>query len=320
MKHFKRGAGEFIGFTVTSIMLLSLLLLFITFANLMNSLTAIQSCSSSVARRLVVLNSITIARKQGKVQAKEMLASFKNIKNVKVKVKYLPGCDKWEKGSFIRVTVSGKVKTYDPFTTKRYSYSTVAMIEKNSAEQLNSDLDLNNVDMGISEMDEWLGCLEGVATELTTNHFMYDEDAKKHSLEKAKNSTKTCNDSLYISWALQDFGLLPRNTILQLTDTISGNGAATLDSSKVELKAVNNIPQSLNLEKGDICVFKKNDKYHAAVYKDTNSDGSIIWYSGWKDSTVDDNYDENKIRARKRPSYDEQPVKLIIHLIPQKVS
>lgn len=59
-----------------------------------------------------------------------------NIQDLKVKVNYATDEDDWENGVYIKVTVSGKIKTMEPYwTSKKYGKSCIVAIEGGETEQ-----------------------------------------------------------------------------------------------------------------------------------------------------------------------------------------
>lgn len=311
------------GFTVTSVFLTSLFILFISVTVLQNTVTAIESSVSIIGRSLVTLDSLDAAKEQAKAQAKYMLGGYKNCKSIRTKVDFLPGYNKWEKGSFIRLTVSAKVKTYDPLTTRRHKYSTVVMVEKNSKEQLGEEsIDDLNQSMGSSETARFIECLESVAKIMCDEHFRYAEDvayAKRFS--KAIENKPFSNSQSFISWAMQDFGYLEQGEMITIDSDIHGSGADKIKGNSDQYQIIhpkNLIPSNADLQVGDICGFKLQvgSDYipFAAVVKDISASGKIFWIAAGTNACSGDTYTESKFIAKRLTKLETTPVLTIIRL------
>lgn len=314
-KNFKRGAGEFIGFTITSIFLITLLILFVSFSTLENGLTALENCTDIVARDVVVVKDLSAARKQAQAQASEMLKAYKNCSNVKTKVTYAPGCDTWEKGAFIRVSVSAKVKTYDPFTTSKHTYSTLVMVEKNSEKQIEEAIG-TNMDIGFSGNDQFFGSLESIKDEMLKHHFKYSNSVKG-SFAEAIKSRHTSNCASFVSWAMQDYGILPKGRMVWLGDRVHGSGSSYIKSHKDLYKILypNKVPAAANLQPGDICGFMLGSVPHTAVFVKYKENGDSVWYSGGNDSCTHGNYVESKFKQRHFRYMEKHQVKVVIRIL-----
>lgn len=129
---WKTGAGELIGYTVSMVFLCYLLIIIIGFMILNTNYSALENVSSVIARDVVVCTSLEDARMLAQSEAERYLQQYDSISEVKAEVDYTAGSDNdWLKGNFVTVTISGYIRTCEPFTSgKRYSVATV-MIENN---------------------------------------------------------------------------------------------------------------------------------------------------------------------------------------------
>lgn len=129
---WKKGAGELIGYTVSMVFLCYLLIIIIGFMILNTNYSALENVSSVIARDAVVCTSLEEARTLAQREAETYLEPYDSITHVKAEVEYAAGSNnEWLKGNFITVTISGYIRTCEPFTSgNRYSATTV-MIENN---------------------------------------------------------------------------------------------------------------------------------------------------------------------------------------------
>lgn len=134
MQKWKKGNGEYIGFTVIASVIF---FVFIMLAALIQFSVAVHSLNqslSAIGRAAAMCDSMENAKKAANNVAKDSLY-VSSIEKPKVTIGYAMG-DKWETGNYIKVTVSAKINTLDPWwTSKKYGRSCIIGIEGGASEK-----------------------------------------------------------------------------------------------------------------------------------------------------------------------------------------
>ncbi len=125
---WKSGNGEMIGFAVASICICAILVIMVAFLQLSVGLNAITKALNVVGRSVAVCTSVDDARTQAQRVA-ESSVTYTGIEDISTSVDFVNSGDEWEGGKFVNVTVSAKVNTLTPFTTKRYQKKVLICIE-----------------------------------------------------------------------------------------------------------------------------------------------------------------------------------------------
>ena len=91
-------------------------------------------------------------------------------------------------------------------------------------------------------------------------------------------SLKKCriNCACYVSYGLQDIGVLSKGKTLWLDTKIHGKGATQI-KKKAKVAYPKKVPAKAGLKKGDICGFHKAP--HTMVYAGKDKAGHLLWYS-----------------------------------------
>ena len=131
---WKKGSGEFIGFTISCVFLSLFLALIIGVTILNNTGEVMENAVSEIGREIVVCESLEEARSQAQSMAEQVLGPYDSIRaeTIEADVDYAPGSDtEWKKGNFIKVFLSAELVSSSPATSGVKEVSAMLMIEKN---------------------------------------------------------------------------------------------------------------------------------------------------------------------------------------------
>ena len=117
-----------IGLAMAAIIISSIFTILVALLQLSVGLNSIQKALNVTGRATAVCTSMEDAKKQAQRVA-ESSVTYVNVEDVKAEIKYVQARSQWEAGTFVRVTVSGKVKTMAPFITGQRSKSVLICIE-----------------------------------------------------------------------------------------------------------------------------------------------------------------------------------------------
>lgn len=120
-----------------------------------------------------------------------------------------------------------------------------------------------------------MATLKLVAKKLIKGGVKYDANHAAKSLSAALKSKKT-NCATFVSYALQEIGVLPKGKYIWLDKKIHGNGKAAI-KKKASISYPKVKPSKAGLKPGDICGFA--NKPHTMVYAGKGKDGHPLWYS-----------------------------------------
>lgn len=127
----KKGAGEMIGFMICSAFLLPLIFIMMGSISLYSSLRMVDIASQAAARKAIVCEDMSSAERAAASRASEILGPLPQIGAVNTRVEYAPGSKrKWEKGSFVYVTVTANVHSSVPSLSGNKRGITMSMVER----------------------------------------------------------------------------------------------------------------------------------------------------------------------------------------------
>lgn len=135
--NWRRGGGEFVGYSISMVFLSYLFILIISFMILNSAMGTIENASALISRDIVSCSSLEDAQERAQKDAEAYLKQCGNIKSdsIKAEVGYAAGSDTdWQKGNFLEVTISGYVKTCEPFTSGVKISTATIMIENSGGE------------------------------------------------------------------------------------------------------------------------------------------------------------------------------------------
>lgn len=146
--------------------------------------------------------------------------------------------------------------------------------------------------------------LDRVAENLEKDHFTYSQCGGKSTYRKSKAKRRVTNCALYVSWSLQDVGVLKKGQVfwIEKGGKIHGKPAVIAKNKKVKVLHPRKKAKKAGLQKGDICGWASHT--HTAVYAGKDSKGNLLWYSAGRDGGVKKNgkwyFKASKTKAKVR--------------------
>lgn len=134
IKKFKKGTGTFLEFSITSVMLLWMFLMFVGIFIKRYTIENFDLYTDRISREIVVCDSLEDAESKARSKAYEYFQelSYVDIQNLNISVDYQIGSDQsWHKGSFVTLTISAPIKSAILIDSTRYEASVMVMIEHN---------------------------------------------------------------------------------------------------------------------------------------------------------------------------------------------
>lgn len=129
MQKFKKGTGEYVGFTCIAILITILFMFLAALLQFSASVHILNQSLTTVARAAAVCKSKKDADSMVNDVAKHSAYS-PNISKVTADVSYVTKNKKWVTGNFVKVTIRGKINTIEPYwTSKTYTKSYIVAIE-----------------------------------------------------------------------------------------------------------------------------------------------------------------------------------------------
>lgn len=130
----RKGTGTFVEYTITSVFLMWLLLMIVGIFMKRYTIENFDLYTDRIAREIVVCDSLSAAETLARDKADEYFddLSLVDANQLIVSLDYTIGSDTdWHKGSFITLTIHGKVKSAMLITDTDYEASVMVMIEHN---------------------------------------------------------------------------------------------------------------------------------------------------------------------------------------------
>lgn len=159
--------------------------------------------------------------------------------------------------------------------------------------------------------DKFIDTLDEYGREIEKSFKYSNTNSKTTWAEAKKNHIVNC--ARYVSWALQNVGILPSGKCIYCTTSLLGTGAATIKaSSKVTLlkpgKTTISMAKAGQLKRGDIVMYT-NGK-HTMVVRDVNKTTGVVHFytAGSSDVSV------KNVRNRRRSEYDLRKVAYLIRI------
>ena len=137
-----------------------------------------------------------------------------------------------------------------------------------------------------TKADKLLVSLKKIATELKKHPIKWAKSPGTNTLASTLKKNKI-NCACYISYGLQDIGILPKKVTFWLNSSVHGKGASYL-KKKGKVTHPKVVPSKAKLKKGDICGFSSGP--HTMVYAGKDSNGHMLWYSAGGSDTKPKNY------------------------------
>lgn len=138
--------------------------------------------------------------------------------------------------------------------------------------------------------EDWKHSLDRVAENLDKDGFHYSVNGGKGTYRRSKETRRVTNCALYVSWALQDAGIIKKGQVFWIDKggAIRGKRKTCITkNSKLKVLHPHKKAKHAGLKKGDICGWDSH--IHTAVYAGRDSKGRTLWYSAGRDGGVKKN-------------------------------
>lgn len=134
--------------------------------------------------------------------------------------------------------------------------------------------------------ERWTASLVRTARTMEKYDFRYSYSAPGGSLAASLKGDRVSNCSKYVSWALQDYGMLRKGQTFWITKSgaIRGSTEAVKGNSRLKVLHPSRPAAKAGMKPGDICGW--SGMMHTAVYAGKNSKGQMLWYSAGRDGAV----------------------------------
>ena len=138
--------------------------------------------------------------------------------------------------------------------------------------------------------EDWKHSLDRVAENLEKDGFHYSVNGGKGSYRKSKEKRRVTNCAIYVSWALQDAGIIKKGQVFWIDKggAIRGKRKTCITkNNKLKILHPHKKAKHTGLKKGDICGWDSH--IHTAVYAGRDAKGRTLWYSAGRDGGVKKN-------------------------------
>ncbi|MDO4975926.1 MAG: CHAP domain-containing protein [Eubacteriales bacterium] len=125
-------------------------------------------------------------------------------------------------------------------------------------------------------LEGWLSTCQKVGRDLTKYHFRYGSKCLK-SLDSAISRKRRCNCAAYVSWCMQEYGILNKGQVIWSKHGRVSKRYSSM-SGKVKFININRRPTQARLQAGDIVCWKSIT--HMCIYAGRNSEGKMMWLDG----------------------------------------
>ncbi len=176
------------------------------------------------------------------------------------------------------VNAAKKVEDYNVAADISTSCNVAALQAKLSLEDESQDI----IKAGKKErmqkegVESFLEELESMESKIFAHGITYSWYHPASSYESAINGKPRVNCATYVSWSLQQMGLLPKGYAFYISDTLHGKAASTIKNSDYFTVKYNvGKVSSADLQVGDIVGWKT----HTCVYAGTDDNGNRLWYT-----------------------------------------
>lgn len=124
--------------------------------------------------------------------------------------------------------------------------------------------------------ENWLNELESMESKIFAHGITYSCYHPAASYEGAISGNHKVNCATYVSWSLQQLGLLPKGYAFYISSGLHGKAASYIKSSEnFTVKYNVGRVSSADLQPGDIVGWKT----HTCVYAGKDSNGNMLWYT-----------------------------------------
>lgn len=173
--------------------------------------------------------------------------------------------------------------------------------------------------------EDWKHSLDRVAENLEKDGFHYSVNGGKGSYRKSKEKRRVTNCAIYVSWALQDAGIIKKGQVFWIDKggAIRGKRKTCITkNNKLKILHPHKKAKHAGLKKGDICGWDSH--IHTAVYAGRDAKGRTLWYSAGRDGGVKKNgkwyFKAGKTKAKVRAARYDGKIATVIRIRNLKVA
>lgn len=167
--------------------------------------------------------------------------------------------------------------------------------------------------------EDWKHSLDRVAENLEKDGFHYSVNGGKGSYRKSKEKRRVTNCAIYVSWALQDAGIIKKGQVFWIDKggAIRGKRKTCITkNNKLKVLHPHKKAKHAGLKKGDICGWDSH--IHTAVYAGRDAKGRTLWYSAGRDGGVKKNgkwyFKAGKTKAKVRAARYDGKIATVIRI------
>ena len=167
--------------------------------------------------------------------------------------------------------------------------------------------------------EDWKHSLDRVAENLEKDGFHYSANGGKGSYRKSKEKRRVTNCAIYVSWALQDAGIIKKGQVFWIDKggAIRGKRKTCITkNNKMKVLHPHKKAKHAGLKKGDICGWDSH--IHTAVYAGRDAKGRTLWYSAGRDGGVKKNgkwyFKAGKTKAKVRAARYDGKIATVIRI------
>lgn len=167
--------------------------------------------------------------------------------------------------------------------------------------------------------EDWKRSLDRVAENLEKDGFHYSVNGGKGSYRKSKEKRRVTNCAIYVSWALQDAGIIKKGQVFWIDKggAIRGKRKTCITkNNKLKILHPHKKAKYAGLKKGDICGWDSH--IHTAVYAGRDAKGRTLWYSAGRDGGVKKNgkwcFKAGKTKAKVRAARYDGKIATVIRI------
>lgn len=173
--------------------------------------------------------------------------------------------------------------------------------------------------------EDWKHSMDRVAENLEKDGFHYSVNGGKGSYRKSKEKRRVTNCAIYVSWALQDAGIIKKGQVFWIDKggAIRGKRKTCITkNNKLKILHPHKKAKHAGLKKGDICGWDSH--IHTAVYAGRDAKGRTLWYSAGRDGGVKKNgkwyFKAGKTKAKVRAARYDGKIATVIRIRNLKVA
>lgn len=167
--------------------------------------------------------------------------------------------------------------------------------------------------------EDWKHSLDRVAENLEKDGFHYSVNGGKGSYRKSKEKRRVTNCAIYVSWALQDAGIIKKGQVFWIDKggAIRGKRKTCITkNNKLKILHPHKKAKHAGLKKGDICGWDSH--IHTAVHAGRDAKGRTLWYSAGRDGGVKKNgkwyFKAGKTKAKVRAARYDGKIATVIRI------